>query len=109
MDLSHPLQAALPQLSTFLAVARHRSFSGAARELRVSTSAVSQSVRQLEELLRVVLLHRTTRAVTPTEAGKRLIESASAPVKLALEALASASAKAGDVVGRVKLSISQGA
>lgn len=109
MDLSHPLQAALPQLSTFLAVARHRSFSGAARELRVSTSAVSQSVRQLEELLRVVLLHRTTRAVTPTEAGKRLIESASAPVKLALEALASANAKAGEITGRVKLSISQGA
>ncbi len=95
MGLSHQLQAALPQLSTFLAVARRRSFSRAARELRVSTSAVSQSVRQLEELLRVVLLHRTTRAVTPTEAGERLIESAGGPVKLALEALASANAKAG--------------
>ncbi|APR80795.1 Transcriptional regulator, LysR family protein [Minicystis rosea] len=109
MEPSHQLQSALPQLSTFLAVARHKSFSGAARELRVSTSAVSQSVRQLEELLRVVLLHRTTRAVTPTEAGKQLIESAGGPVKLALEALASANAKAGEVSGRVKLSISQGA
>jgi DNA-binding transcriptional LysR family regulator len=109
MDHSHQLQTALPQLSTFLAVARHRSFSGAARELRVSTSAVSQSVRQLEEMLRVVLLHRTTRAVTPTEAGKRLIERASGPVKLALESLAAANAKAGDVTGHLKLSVSQGA
>jgi DNA-binding transcriptional LysR family regulator len=49
------------QLLAFLAVARHRSFSGAARELGVSRSAVSQSVRQPEELLRVVLLARTTR------------------------------------------------
>jgi DNA-binding transcriptional LysR family regulator len=47
--------------------------------------------------------------VTPTDAGARLIESAGAPVKLALEALASANAKPEDVVGRVKLSISQGA
>lgn len=109
MASPHQLQTALPQLSVFLAVARHRSFTGAARELGVSTSAVSHAVRQLEELLRVVLLQRTTRAVTPTDAGARLIESASAPVKLALEALASANAKAGDVVGRVKLSISQGA
>ncbi|WP_240360658.1 LysR family transcriptional regulator [Pyxidicoccus caerfyrddinensis] len=109
MESSHRHQAALPQLSMFLAVARHRSFSAAARELGVSTSAVSHAVRQLEELLRVVLLHRTTRAVTPTDAGARLIESAGAPVKLALEALASANAQAGDVTGRVKLSISQGA
>ena len=46
--------ASLPQLQVFLAVARHRSFSGAARELGVSTSAVSQSVKLLEEQLRVL-------------------------------------------------------
>jgi len=107
METSRQLQAALPQLSIFLAVARHRSFSAAARELGVSTSAVSQAVRQLEVLLRVVLLQRTTRAVTPTEAGTRFAESASAPVKLALDALTSATAKPGEVVGRVKVSISQ--
>jgi DNA-binding transcriptional LysR family regulator len=101
--VSHQLQAALPQLSTFLAVAHHRSFSGAARELGISTSAVSQAVRQLEELLRVALLHRTTRSVTPTEAGARLIENTSGPLKLALEALLSADAAPGEVVGRVKL------
>ena len=61
--------APFPQLQVFLAVARLRSFSGAARELGVSTSAVSQSVRQLEEQLRVVLLVRTTRSVSLTDAG----------------------------------------
>jgi DNA-binding transcriptional LysR family regulator len=105
--MSNHLQAALPQLSMFLAVARHRSFSGAARELGVSTSAVSQSVRQLEAQLRVVLLRRTTRAVTPTEAGTRLLETAGEPVKLALAALESAHAKPGEVVGRVKVGISE--
>ena len=107
MEPSHQLQAALPQLSMFLAVARHRSFSAAARELGVSTSAISQSVRQLEAVLRVVLLQRTTRAVSPTEAGARLIGAATEPVKLALEALASANAKPGEVVGRVKVGIAQ--
>ena len=66
--------APFPQLQVFLAVARLRSFSGAARELGVSTSAVSQAVRQLEEQLRVVLLTRTTRSVSLTDAGRRLVE-----------------------------------
>jgi len=108
MDPSHQMQAALPQLSTFLAVARHRSFSAAARELGVSTSAVSHSVRQLEQLLRVVLLNRTTRAVSPTDAGRRLIERAGDPVKLALDALASASAKLGEITGHLKLTVPLG-
>jgi DNA-binding transcriptional LysR family regulator len=105
METSPQLPAALPHLSTFLVVARHKSFSAAARELRVSTSAVSQSVRKLEELLRVVLLQRTTRAVTLTEAGTRLIASAGAPVRQALEALASANAKPGEVSGRLRVCI----
>ncbi len=98
--------ATLPQLQVFLTVARHRSFSGAAREMGVSTSAVSQAVKQLEEQLRVVLLTRTTRSVLPTDAGARLVETAGPAVKQALEAMAQASAKAGEVVGRVKISVS---
>lgn len=98
--------ASLPQLQVFLAVARHRSFSRAARELGVSTSAVSQAVKQLEEQLRVVLLVRTTRSVSPTDAGKRLVEGAGPAVKRALDALSDVSARPGEVVGRVKISVS---
>ena len=62
--------APFPQLHVFLTVARLRSFSGAGRELGVSRSAVSQAVRQLEGQLRVVLLARTTRSVSLTDAGR---------------------------------------
>jgi DNA-binding transcriptional LysR family regulator len=96
-----------PQLQVFLAVARNKSFSGAARELGLSTSAVSQAVKQLEEQLRVALLTRTTRAVAATEAGMRLIESAGPAMKQAADALAAAAAKPGEVVGRVKVSVSR--
>ena len=65
--------ALFSQLQAFLAVARARSFSGAGRELGVSRSAISQSVRQLEEHLHVVLLARTTRSVSLTEAGEELL------------------------------------
>ncbi|NUP06292.1 MAG: LysR family transcriptional regulator [Polyangiaceae bacterium] len=109
IETAHRLQAALPQLTTFLTVARHKSFSGAARELHISTSAVSQSVRQLEELLQVTLLRRTTRAVAPTEAGMRLIERATSPIRLALEALMSANDKPGEVAGRLKVCLPEAA
>jgi DNA-binding transcriptional LysR family regulator len=79
--------AMLPQLQVFLAVAQLRSFSGAARELGVSTSAVSQAVRQLEETLHVVLLTRTTRSVSLTDAGARLMQSAGPAVGQAVAAL----------------------
>ncbi|MFE8598930.1 LysR family transcriptional regulator [Archangium violaceum] len=97
--------APMTQLQVFLAVARHRSFSAAARELGVSASAVSQSVRQLEEQLRVTLLTRTTRSVAPTEAGRLLVEGAGPAMGQALAALTAVSAKPGEVVGRLKLSV----
>jgi DNA-binding transcriptional LysR family regulator len=101
--------APFAQLQAFLAVARLSSFSGAARELAVSRSAVSQAVQQLEEQLRVVLLVRTTRSVSLTDAGRRLVESAGPSVRQTLAALTEASAEPGEVVGRVKLSVPRSA
>jgi DNA-binding transcriptional LysR family regulator len=93
------------QLQAFLLVARHRSFSGAARELGVSRSAVSQTVMQLEEQLRVVLLTRTTRSVALTDAGRRLVESAGPSLGLVVAALADVAAQPGETVGRVRISV----
>jgi DNA-binding transcriptional LysR family regulator len=101
--------APFPQLQSFLAVARHKSFSGAARELGVSRSAVSQAVRQLEEQLRVVLLARTTRSVSLTDAGRRLVDGAGPALGQILAALAEASSQPGEAVGRVRLSVPRAA
>ncbi|AMA56129.1 LysR family transcriptional regulator [Bradyrhizobium sp. CCGE-LA001] len=62
-------------LLAFLAVARERSFTRAAAKLGMTQSALSQIIRNLEERLGVRLLNRTTRSVTPTEAGERLFLS----------------------------------
>src|ERR1700734_4059943 len=97
--------ALLAQVQSFLAVARHRSFSSAARELGVSRSAVSQAVRQLEDQLRVVLLARTTRSVSLTDAGARLVESAGPALGQTLAALKEAAAQPGERVRRVRLSV----
>ncbi|SEU38070.1 LysR family transcriptional regulator [Stigmatella erecta] len=101
--------ALLPQLQMFLTVARLRSFSGAARELGVSTPAVSQAVRHLEKQLRVVLLTRTTRSVSLTDSGRRLVEGAGPAMGQALTALTEVSAQPGETVGRVRLSVPQAA
>lgn len=60
-------------LAAFIAVARAQSFTRAAAKLGVSQSALSHTLRQLESRLGVRLLTRTTRAVSPTEAGERLL------------------------------------
>jgi DNA-binding transcriptional LysR family regulator len=59
----------------FIAVARERSFTRAAAKLGMSQSALSHIVRGLEERLGVRLLTRTTRSVSPTEAGERLLQN----------------------------------
>lgn len=99
----------LPQLQVFLAVARLRSFSGASRELGVSPSAVSQTVRQLEEQLRVTLFTRTTRSVSLTDAGRTLFEAAGPGLAQALAAVEQASARPGETVGGLRLSVPYGA
>jgi DNA-binding transcriptional LysR family regulator len=65
----------LDQLVSFVAVARARSFTAAAAKLGVSQSALSHTVKELEERLGVRLLTRTTRSVSVTEAGDRLLRN----------------------------------
>jgi DNA-binding transcriptional LysR family regulator len=65
----------LDTLLDFLAVARARSFTRAAAQRGVSQSTLSHTIRELEERLGVRLLTRTTRSVSPTEAGERLLRN----------------------------------
>jgi DNA-binding transcriptional LysR family regulator len=65
----------LNHLLAFLAVARARSFTKAAAQLGLSQSSLSHTVRELEERLGVRLLTRTTRSVSPTAAGERLLRT----------------------------------
>jgi DNA-binding transcriptional LysR family regulator len=65
----------LNDLMAFVAVARERSFTKAAAKLGVSQSALSHTIRGLEERLGLRLLTRTTRSVAPTQAGERLYHS----------------------------------
>jgi DNA-binding transcriptional LysR family regulator len=65
----------LNDLLAFLAVGRERSFTKAAAKLGISQSALSHTIRELEERLGVRLLTRTTRSVSPTEAGGRLLHT----------------------------------
>jgi DNA-binding transcriptional LysR family regulator len=73
----------LKRMALFAAVVRHRSMSGAARELGLSTSAVSQQVRELERRGGVTLLHRSTRKLTLTDAGERVYRECEAMVEAA--------------------------
>ncbi|WP_028223998.1 LysR family transcriptional regulator [Paraburkholderia ferrariae] len=65
----------LNDLLALMAVARERSFTRAAAQLGVSQSALSRTVRALEQKMGLLLLTRTTRSVAPTEAGQRLLDA----------------------------------
>src|SRR6516165_3261674 len=65
----------LDDLVAFVAVGHERSFTRAAAKLGVSQSALSHTIRELEARLGVRLLTRTTRSVSPTEAGERLLRN----------------------------------
>ncbi len=65
----------LDDLLAFVAVGQERSFTRAAAKLGISQSALSHTIRGLEARLGVRLLTRTTRSVSPTEAGERLLSA----------------------------------
>lgn len=62
------------ELRSFIIVAQTGSFTKAAARLGVSTSALSHSMRKLEEQLKIKLFNRTTRSVATTEAGEQLFK-----------------------------------
>ncbi|MEY9324213.1 DNA-binding transcriptional LysR family regulator [Sinorhizobium fredii] len=69
------LMTRVGKLVAFLTVAEERSFSRAAARIGTPQSALSHTVRRLEERMGVRILTRTTRNVVPTEAGDRLMET----------------------------------
>ncbi|MET0427225.1 MAG: LysR family transcriptional regulator [Microvirga sp.] len=93
----------LNDLTAFVAVATHRSFRRAADELGTAPSTLSHAMRGLEERLGVRLLNRTTRSVSPTQAGFELLsrlQGALASLDAALDAVAPFR---GHVVGTVRI------
>ncbi|QDL94405.1 LysR family transcriptional regulator (plasmid) [Paroceanicella profunda] len=82
--MSHP---SLTDLEIFAAVARARGFRAAAARRGVAPSTLSDAVRRLEERLGQRLLHRSTRSVTPTEAGAQLLERISPALSELADAL----------------------
>jgi DNA-binding transcriptional LysR family regulator len=79
--------AALAQVPVFVAVAERRSFTAGARALGMSPSAASQAVARLEQALGAALLLRTTRSVSLTDAGSRLLAEAAPALATAFAAL----------------------
>ena len=76
----------LSAMETFVTVVEAGSFSSAARQLSIGQPAVSKNIAQLEERLGVRLLLRSTRGLTPTEAGQRFYERARRSIDEADEA-----------------------
>jgi DNA-binding transcriptional LysR family regulator len=93
----------------FAKVAELGSFSRAAQALHVSTPAVSQQIRRLEESLRTQLIHRTTRKLTLTHAGQVFGEECSAILRAVGQAHARVAAIRDQLTGELRISMPQGA
>lgn len=91
------------ELAAFVMVARERSFTRAAAQLGVSQSALSQTIRGLEERLGLRLLTRTTRSVSPTEAGHRLFDTVAPRFEEIAQELASLSQLRDKPSGKIRI------
>lgn len=94
----------LRQMQVFAAVVRHRSMSAAARALRLTPSAVSQQIKELEQRSGVTLLLRTTRSLTLTDAGERFHNACVAVVSAAELARAELDSARTEPVGELRIS-----
>lgn len=92
-------------IDAFAAVARARGFRGAAARRGVSASSLSEAVRRLEARLGVRLLNRSTRSVTPTEAGARLLERLGPALAEVAAALDSVGGTDGSASGTLRLNV----
>ena len=93
------------ELAAFVAVAQERSFRRAAARLGLSPSALSHTIRELEERLGVRLLNRTTRSVAPTQAGIRLLDQLAPAFAGIAEAVAAVSTFKDRPSGTVRLNL----
>lgn len=93
-------------LAVFALVAEERSFRAAADRMGVTRSAVSQTIRKLEETVGIALVHRTTRSVALTEAGERLYAEAAPALFDMQSALDGAASFSGTPRGRLNLAAS---
>lgn len=96
-------RGSLADLTTFIAVADSLSFRVAASQLGVTASALSHSMRQLEERIGTRLLNRTTRSVSLTDAGVGLLERLRPAVDQITEALEDLNRQRGRPVGRLRI------
>jgi DNA-binding transcriptional LysR family regulator len=94
----------LADLNAFVAVADQLSFRAAAARLGVTPSALSHTMRQLEARLGLRLLHRTTRSVSPTDAGLRLLEQLRPAIAQIASALAHLDQERQRPFGRLRIS-----
>jgi len=97
----------LNDINAFLAVAQAESFTRAAAKLGVSQSALSQTIRNLEARMGLRLLTRTTRNVSPTDAGERLLRSVGPRLEEVEAELAALSALRDKPVGTVRIASSE--
>ena len=93
-------------LTGFVAIADNLSFRVAAARLGVTPSALSHTMRQLEERLGVRLLHRTTRSVSLTDAGLRLLDRLRPAVEQVRRAIDDLKSERGHPFGRLRLYLS---
>lgn len=94
----------LALMETYVCTVETGSFSAAARRLQVGQPAVSKAIAQLEERLQARLLLRSTRGLTPTEAGQAYYESAKRAIAMADEADSVVRGVSADLVGKLRVS-----
>src|SRR5919198_3177017 len=96
----------LNELATFAVVARERSFTRAAAKLGVSQSALSHTIRRLEQRLELQLLARTTKSVAPTAAGSALLKDLSPALEQIDRALSRTRSVRHQPAGRLRIVMS---